>query len=215
MSKPSFLRARRPEHKEQRRVAILAAAEELAATSGVRRVSLGQVADVVGLAKSNVVRYFGTREEIFLALGAIQWRAWAEDVTDRLAHEADVVAALTEPFADRPLLCDLLGQLSSTVEHNVSLTAAYEFKSTVHAINADVAAAILRARPDLTEKEATDLVGAALTISGALYPIAHPPATIAALYEQHPELAAACPSFLPTLQRVLAALVAGLPTLRD
>ena len=60
MTASAFLRARRPEHKQQRRDAILVAARDLARTSGVRNVSLGAVAEAVGLAKSNISRYFGT-----------------------------------------------------------------------------------------------------------------------------------------------------------
>ncbi|HEU4330550.1 MAG TPA: helix-turn-helix domain-containing protein, partial [Lapillicoccus sp.] len=63
-----FMRARRPEHKQQRREAILDAARDLALRRGVRAITLGDLAEAVGLAKSNVVRYFGTREEIFVEL---------------------------------------------------------------------------------------------------------------------------------------------------
>jgi AcrR family transcriptional regulator len=69
-----FARARRPEQKQQRREAILEAARRLAVEHGVNHVSLGGVAAEVGLAKSNVVRYFGTREEIYLELAAEGWR---------------------------------------------------------------------------------------------------------------------------------------------
>jgi hypothetical protein len=41
MPRPTFLRARRPEHEQQRREAILAAARELGRTSGEPNVSLG------------------------------------------------------------------------------------------------------------------------------------------------------------------------------
>src|SRR3954471_21384858 len=107
--KQAFVRARRPEHKRQRREAILAAARDLAAESGLRNVSLGGVAAAVGLAKSNVVRYFGTREEIYLELAAESWTEWGAAVAERLRDAAgpdDVVAALTETLAERPLFCD-------------------------------------------------------------------------------------------------------------
>ncbi|MEV1248540.1 helix-turn-helix domain-containing protein, partial [Nonomuraea sp. NPDC049750] len=63
------MRGEDPAHDER---AILAAARELALRSGVRTVSLCAVAAAVGLAKSNVVRYFGTREEIYLELAGAQ-----------------------------------------------------------------------------------------------------------------------------------------------
>src|SRR3954464_12493192 len=97
--KQAFVRARRPEHKRQRREAILAAARDLAVESGMRNVSLGGVAAAVGLAKANVVRYFGTREEIYLELAAESWTEWSETVTGRLSDAAgpdDVISVLTE-----------------------------------------------------------------------------------------------------------------------
>ena len=44
-----FVRARRPEHKQQRRDAILEAARGLALRRGVRTITLGDLADAVGL----------------------------------------------------------------------------------------------------------------------------------------------------------------------
>lgn len=217
MTRPTFLRARRPEHKQQRREAILAAARELARTSGVRNVSLGGLADAVGLAKSNIVRYFGTREEIYLELLGEEWRQWTEVMSARL-HDAegadDVVAALAETIVARPLFCDLLSQVSTTLERNVSVPAARTFKRTVHDRLAEMGAEIARAT-NLTEREGRELVAAAGGLAGMLYPAANPSPALAQVYAEDPELDAAHPQLPTTLIRVLSALAAGLPTLRD
>ncbi|MFB4283249.1 MULTISPECIES: TetR/AcrR family transcriptional regulator [unclassified Nonomuraea] len=213
----TFLRARRPEHKQQRREAILAAARELARTSGVRNVSLGAVAEAVGLAKSNIVRYFGTREEIYLELCVEEWEQWAEAVAARLpgiTDPAEAMKVLAETVVERPLLCDLMGHTSTTLEHNVSVPAAYAFKRTVLAVSGEMGARIAR-DTGLTEREGLELVAAASGLAGMLYPIAHPSPALAQVYAEHPELAAACPELLPTLLRALQALAAGLPTLRQ
>ncbi|TDE57181.1 TetR family transcriptional regulator [Nonomuraea mesophila] len=212
----TFLRARRPEHKQQRREAILAAARELAAASGVRNVSLGAVAEAVGLAKSNVVRYFGTREEIYLVLTVEEYRSWAEAVTGRLRTARDmddVVAALAETIVERPLLCDLLSHSSVSLEHNVSVEAARTYKLGVVTMIGELGVQVARAS-HLTEAEGRELVGAAAGTAGLLYPAANPPRVLAEVYAQEPELARHCPQLLPTLRRFLAALAAGLPTLR-
>ncbi|MGW6498462.1 TetR family transcriptional regulator [Nonomuraea angiospora] len=283
--KRAFVRARRPEHKQQRREEILAAARDLALASGVRNVSLGAVAEAVGLAKSNIMRYFGTREEIYLILAADEWHQWAAAVTTRLeatsagvasdeaasggvasggvasggaapdgvapdgvapdgvapdgvasdeaasagvasddaaatvtvrldASSDHVVAALAETLADRPLLCDILSQTATTLEHNVSIEAARTFKRTILAVIADLGSQVARAT-GLTVGEGTELVSVATAFAGILYPIAHPSPTLAELYAQDPVIAATCPDFLPTLTRALKALAAGLPTLRE
>ncbi|GAA3114098.1 hypothetical protein GCM10020001_036600 [Nonomuraea salmonea] len=150
MTRAAFRRARRPEHKQQRREAILAAARELARTSGVRNVSLGAVADAVGLAKSNIVRYFGTREEIYLELLAEEWRSWADAVAaalhDEPAGQAEgvrrVVGVLTGTLVERPLFCDLMSHSSNSLEHNVSVSAARMYKRTAIGVTAELGAQV-------------------------------------------------------------------------
>jgi AcrR family transcriptional regulator len=217
MGHQAFLRARRPEHKRQRREAILAAARELALTSGVRTVSLAGVASAVGLAKSNVSRYFGTREEIYLELTAEGWREWGRAVAERLdgASGPDaVVDALAEPFLAMPLFCDLLGQVSTILEYNVSVDAARHFKHTMYDVVADVVPLVVAAQPTLNETEAAEVVQAASGVAGLLYPLINPPPTLVQLYEQDERLAESCPEFLPSAKRLIAAVIAGLPTLR-
>lgn len=217
MTDGAFLRARRPEHKQQRREAILAAARELALRSGVREVSLGGVAAAVGLAKSNLARYFATREEIYLELAAQEWHGWELAVLDRLAASPGrdgVVDALVETLVERPLFLDLLSNSSTSLEHNVTVEAARTSKLASLRTIASLGTAVARVRPDLTEVEARELVAAATGLAALLYPAANPPPVLAELYACDPELAAARIVLEPTLKRALAALAAGLPTLR-
>ena len=217
MTRSAFLRARRPEHKQQRREAILTAARDLAHASGVRTVSLGAVAETVGLAKSNIQRYFGTREEIYLELLTEEWRQWAQAVSTRLPDThgtTEAIAALAETMADRPLFCDLLSHASTTLEHNVSVPAARTFKHTLHDLLTAMGAEVARAT-ELTEREGAELVATASALAGTLYRAANPSPVVAQVYAEDPELAASHPALLPTLVRTLSALAAGLPTLRD
>ena len=80
----TFLRARRPEQKQQRREDILAAARELALIGGVRSVSLAGIAARAGIDKSALLRYFETREQIFLELTAREWGPWVRALHDGL-----------------------------------------------------------------------------------------------------------------------------------
>jgi AcrR family transcriptional regulator len=209
-----FLRARRPEQKQQRREAILTAARQLAVDSGVGHVTLGGVATAVGLAKSNVVRYFGTREEIYLELAGACWREWRDEVLRRLDAGEPVAETMAETLEARPLFCDLLSHAATSLEHNVSVQAARDYKQTMVAGIAELGTAIARAHAPLTEAEGFELVTAAVGLASFLYPANHPSPTLIEVYAQDPELAAARPPFLPTIERQLAALLAGLPTLR-
>jgi AcrR family transcriptional regulator len=172
------------------------------------------VAAAVGLAKSNIARYFDTREEIYLELAGECWRDWRDEVLRRLDAGDDVVDTLAETLLDRPLFCDLLSHATTSLEHNVSVPAAHDYKQVMVAVVGELGAAVAKARPSLTVDEGFELVTAAVGFAGFLYPADNPAPTLAQVYAEDPDLAGARPPFLPTMKRLLAATAAGLPTLR-
>jgi AcrR family transcriptional regulator len=215
--RPSFARARSARHKQQRREAILAAARELAMREGVQGVTLAAVAEAVGLAKSNVLRYFGTREEIYLELTAGQWLGWADDVAGCLpstpAGTRALAVALSESLARRPLFCDLQSVLATSLERHAGPQAARSYKRAALAALERAGAAIAE-HGALTPAEGFELAAAATLFAGMIWPIAHPAAVLRQLYEAEPELARACPPFAPTLERLIHALAEGLTVVR-
>lgn len=213
----SFQRARRPEQKDERRETILATAGGLARESGVARVSLGDIATAVGLAKSNVLRYFGTREEIYLHLTMREGADWAAAVGTAL-HGASgfsaVAGALADAYADRPLYCDLTTHAETMLEHNVSMEALKVYKLWAIDTYFTVGRQIVAACPQLTETDGASLVMAASAFVAKLFPVTRPPAALRQLYDREPEIARVFPPFRPTLQRMIAATAAGLPATR-
>jgi AcrR family transcriptional regulator len=213
----SFQRARRPEQKSRRREDILATAAELARLSGVARVSLGDIATAVGLAKSNVLRYFGTREEIYLELTMREGDDWAAAVGAAL-HQASgvpaVAAALADAYADRPLYCDLTTHAETMLEHNVSVAALRVYKLWAIDTYFTVGRQIIAACPQLTDTDGASLVMAASAFVAKLFPLSRPPEALRELYDREPEIARVFPPLRPTLQRMIAATAAGLPTTR-
>jgi AcrR family transcriptional regulator len=204
-----FQRARRPEQKDERREAILAAARELATERAVREVSLGDIARRVGLAKSNLLRYFESREEIFLRLLLREWDGWREACAARLARGGDVAGALAGTLGGRPLFCDLSSEMASVLERNVTAETAREFKSAmldrVDALGVDVH----RQLPALTLAQAREIVAAALIMTAGLWPIANPAPHVTAMFADHPELTRAHVDFEARLHSLLATLVDG------
>src|SRR6201996_7765925 len=129
----TYQRARRPEQKRERQDAILGAARELALRDGVRNVSLADIAARVGIHKSALLRYFETREEIFLVLTADAWRDWTEAPRTgfgqaALGSAAIVADVLARSFGDRPLLCDLIAHTPLNLERNVSPEGVRRYK---------------------------------------------------------------------------------------
>src|SRR4051812_18278631 len=70
------LRARREEDKQERRRAILAAAEGLVVQRGVQTLTMSEVGERAGVAKATLYLYFQTREELLLALLQERLEGW-------------------------------------------------------------------------------------------------------------------------------------------
>jgi AcrR family transcriptional regulator len=199
----AYQRARRPEQKEERREAILAAARELAAERSVREISLGDIARRVELAKSNLLRYFQSREEIFLTLLLREWADWTADASERVGD--DVAGALAATLAARPFFCDLLGEQAAVLERNVSADTVRSFRAAtielVEALAGDIAAVT-----GLNPGDAFEVVGAALIITAGLWPLTTPAPHVAAMYAGTDLLR---PDFEGRLRALLATLIAG------
>ena len=63
-----YIRARSPEHKQERMDAIMAAADELFAERRYHHITMGAIAERLGWSRSNLYKYAATQEEIFLEL---------------------------------------------------------------------------------------------------------------------------------------------------
>ncbi|MCY1143168.1 TetR family transcriptional regulator [Actinoplanes sp. Pm04-4] len=200
-------RARSAEAKQQRERAILDAARALATARSVREVTLTDVAAAVGLHKSAMLRYFETREQIFLALAADEWRDWTEGVRSSWASGPPEVV-LARSFVSRPLFCDLLAHIPLNLERNVSFPSVRSYKRTslaaVRAVAGDLAS-----REGLSEQQAYDVVATAAGLAGALWQMAAPGTKLREFYKSEPELAHAVVDVEPRLVRVLGALIAG------
>ncbi len=113
-----------------RRAAIMAVARTMLAEKNVGDISLRELSDRVGLAKSNVLRYFDSREAIFLEVLDEEFTAWLSDIDGRLgrprarktgyANEIRVATVIADSLVERPLLCELVGSMAGVLERNIS-----------------------------------------------------------------------------------------------
>jgi AcrR family transcriptional regulator len=215
----AFQRARSPEHKIQRREAILKAAARLAARDGVRQVTLTDIAAEVGIHKSALSRYFETREQIFLELTGRAWREWSAATSaavDELAPagaEDDAAAILAHEFAERPLLCDLIPHTALNLERHVSVQGVRAYKLISLRAVEDVATALKRPLPQLTAEDRRQLVSTVALLAGAMYQIATPPPPLAELYITDPALGHALLDLEPRLVRAARVTIAGMQAL--
>lgn len=215
MTPAGFQRARSVEAKREREIAILDAATRLGTERGIRQITLTDLAAAVDLHKSALLRYFETREQIFLRLTASGWQDWSAALRDRtraLSAESSA-AAIAGAFADtltaRPLFCDLLAQAPLNLERNVSPEQVRAFKLVTHAEVNTIVAELHRLRPKLSEVEAVDVIATATSMAGALWQMATPAPEVLALYRSDPDLSLAIFDVAARLTRILTALIDG------
>jgi AcrR family transcriptional regulator len=214
-AEPAFQRARTPENKELRSRALITAARSLALDNGVRAVTLTDIAAAAGVHISAVRRYFESREEIFLHLTAEGWDDWARAVAEALGSRTqvppgDLAAVLARALADRPLFCDLLAHTPLTLERQVSAEPVRAFKLSALSALSDLAGVLTRALPEHDERDARDLIAAVTALAASMWQVAHPPATLAALYREDPRLGHATADFVPRMTRLVHATTLGL-----
>lgn len=194
----TFQRARSEEQREVRRSAILRTAAAMLDEMSVADLGLNELSRRVGLAKSNVLRYFETREAVLLALMDEYLAAWLEELHQEFAIGVDRQAApdvraaqladtLSQSLAGRKVLCDLFGAQGGVLEHNVSLEVVKQHKRSSLAKLADMVELIRRYLPEIGDgAQMFCLLG--MISAGALSQYVPPPTSLLKAYEEEPDL---------------------------
>jgi len=123
-------RARSEGEKEARKAAILAAAREMIAESGLDGVTMSGLANRAGLAKGTLYLYVATKEELFLVL----FCAAMEDFVKRFEavdRAEDIVDEMTRAALEVPLFLPLYARLVAVIEANVSDAALFAAKREI------------------------------------------------------------------------------------
>ncbi|MCX2930896.1 TetR family transcriptional regulator [Mycobacterium sp. CVI_P3] len=180
----TFQRARRPEQLAARRSAILTAARDALAERGVDEVTLRDISERVGLAKSNVLRYFDTREAIFLEVLDEECRDWLAELERRLGaprarkspfvNEIRFADIVTDTLVERRLMCELLGAMAGVLERNISGDFARDFKVRAMASIAALSELTGRQLPWLPEEFLAFFGEGALSLVAGMYPFSVP-----------------------------------------
>src|ERR1700730_6620215 len=184
-----FQRARSEEQREARRQAILGAAAAMLAEMPVAEVTLNELSRRAGLAKSNVLRYFESREAVLLELLDSAWQDWLAQLDaelagavvagDPVASRGDqLAAAVAASLAARPVLCDLISAQAAVLERNVSPQTAAQHKRAALANVTGLGRLALGFIPELGEHDAFRLAGATVMVTSAVWPNAQPSAAM-------------------------------------
>jgi AcrR family transcriptional regulator len=195
----TFQRARSEEQRAIRRRAILDTAAAMLDEMPVAEVSLNELSRRVGLAKSNVLRYFESREAVLLELLDDFLGSWLAELEGELAAGIDAHAApearagqladiLSRSLASRVVLCDLFGAQGGVLEHNVSVDVVKRHKRSSLTKLTAMAELVRRHLPELGD-DAQLFCLISLVSAGALSSYVPPPPTVLAAYADEPDLA--------------------------
>ncbi|MFI7613196.1 TetR family transcriptional regulator [Nonomuraea terrae] len=210
---PAFQRARRPEHRELRRREILDAAEALLAEMPVEEISLRELGRRLGVSKTHVVRYFESREGVFLELLSRLRRSWLEALASEWpappCEAGQVMRAWAGSLAARPMLCQLWSLLPTVLERNVSAEAVRAYKLTDLDDRTALARLVSDRVPGLGVDDALALTRYAVVALVGLWPLSNPTPTIVAATAD-PRLAGSRVDFATMYGEILQTTLAGL-----
>lgn len=194
----TFQRARSEEQRQIRRRAILDMAAAMLDEMPVAEVSLNELSRRVGLAKSNVLRYFESREAVLLELLDDFLGRWLDELADELAEGIEPHATpeararqlaeiLSRSLAGHVVLCDLFGAQGGVLEHNVSVEVVKRHKRSSLARLATMSELVRRHVPELGD-DAQLFCLMSLVTAGALSSYVPPPPSLLAAYADEPAL---------------------------
>jgi AcrR family transcriptional regulator len=217
----SFVRAHSPEQREVRRTTILDTARAMLEEMPCAQITLNGLSRKSCMAKSNVLRYFESREAVLLDLCAEALADWVTDLGPRLTDAVDasdpagtranrMAATIAETLAERPVLCDLMSAQASVLEHNISTDTVLRYKRTATANVGRLAELVDHHLPELgAEKAATFTTLAALMATSA-WTHSHAPPAVVAAYETDVSLQPYRLDFQGTLREAFEIILAGL-----
>ncbi|MEX5710903.1 TetR family transcriptional regulator [Parafrankia sp. FMc6] len=217
----AFQRARSEEQRTVRRQSILQTAAAMLDEMPVAALSLNELSRRVGLAKSNVLRYFESREAVLLDLLDHAAAELLTEIDEALQSNVDpsapphsraqsVASALATSFATHPMLCELLSAQAGVLERNVSIEVATRYKQGARDSLVGLATLLQRLLPELKEERSARAASMIIILVGALWTHNHPAPAVLAAYDADPSLAFMHVPFAEALEQTVATFLVGM-----
>jgi len=208
-------RARTDDKKNERKEAIYQAAFTLFKKNGYDKVSFNAIAVEAGFTKSNMYRYFSSKEEIFLNVFANLFKLWFEDYCGRLQkfkQNEDITLfsqAWVNSFLAQPKLLDLMPILFTSLEKNSSYQQLLEFKRLSMGLLYTVSLEISRIYPQIKNEKAFRFLTLGYAATANYWAANSQNDALIQLY-QLDEFAALTPNFEQDLTDSIAVIIRGL-----
>ncbi len=160
MKTMNWKRARTDEKKIERKEAIYNAAFTLFKKKGYDNVSFNGIASEAGFTKSNMYRYFSSKEEIFLNVFANLFESWFEDCHKQLQQleQNEAVNIFAKNWVNtlmaHPQFLELTPILFISLEKNSSFEQLLKFKRLAKNLLFKITIEISRIYPSIQSEQA-------------------------------------------------------------
>ncbi len=208
-------RARTDEKKSVRKDAIYSAALTLFKKDGYEKVSLNGIAAEAGFTKSNIYRYFSSREEIFLNIFSNLFEKWVDDCLAQLRKlEEDVRIELfaktyVQSMLPHTQFLDLTPLLFISLEKNSSFEQLIIFKEVARDRLYEIAVEVCRIFPSLTIQEAFKYLNLSFAATTNYWAVSTENEELKKIY-QMPEFEMLKPNFEQDLTTAIEIILRGL-----
>lgn len=211
----NWQRARTDEKKSERKKAIYKAAFALFKKNGYDNVSFNGIASEAGFTKSNMYRYFRSREEIFLNVFAELFEKWFEDCTKRLqklkqnAVVKHFAKTWVKSLMSHPPFLALTPILFLSLEKNSSFEQLLEFKKLSKNLLYKISIEISRIYPDIQGDKAFKFLNLSYAAMSNCWAAATQNETLKKIYQQD-EFKELKPNFEKDLTSSIEIIIHGL-----
>jgi AcrR family transcriptional regulator len=170
----NWKRARSEEQKEQRIAEILAATARLYKKRPFEEITFSAIAKEAKFTRSNLYKYFSSKEEIFLEFLKHDLLLWKKDLMKAFRKNKDYsveefAAIWVELFFKHGRMMDLFSILSTFLEKNITLDYMVAFKRTLKDEVLPVAQYICQLFPSLTLEKALSFLNILVAAANGLY----------------------------------------------
>jgi AcrR family transcriptional regulator len=208
-----YLRARKPEQKEERRQHLLDVARELInKESDLNLLSLNEIARSAKMAKANIYRYFESREALLLDLLWDEWQDLFKDFQKDWSRASKskrtfnhLIKTLAMSLSKRGLLCNLTTALPSVIEKNLSEQTIKDFKYRSIELFSEIANFLETCSGELNSKTYAIFLQDTVSLIAGIYPFLHPNDVVVKVLED-PDLQFFKRDFNVELERYMIAI---------
>lgn len=174
----TWKRARSGEQKEVRIKEILTATAGLFAKKNFEDITLIHIAKEAKFTRSNLYKYFTTKEEVFLALFMNDIKEWSEAILQvfdvKKKYSIEKFSQLwRNALKDRQQMLKLYPLCAVLLEKNVSIEMLIEYKKLVMEMAVKITGLLEKILPDLPKDKIFYFIIIQISLAAGLHPMAH------------------------------------------